>query len=90
MVTLNLDTFDLATSISLAEAAECLHGRNGQRPAVETVRRWTRPDRGYRSRETGEQVVLPTVRINGELRTMPAWVAWFEAMRVTMGRRDRS
>lgn len=88
LLQIDIDDFDRAKAVSLTEAAKLMCGKGGKHPSVETLRRWANPERGCRpSGPDGDRIVLPTVRLGGELLTMPAWVEWFEQMRVRLGAR---
>jgi hypothetical protein len=76
-------TFDAARQLSLTEAAKLLRGRGGKAPSVDTLRRWANPNRGCRVGEL--QLLLPTVRVGGEVLTMPEWVQAFAKMRARLG-----
>lgn len=80
------DGYDPARSLSLEEARAWLPGRRNRPACVETLRAWADRTRGYRPQgPRGPRLLLPTVRISGEFRTMPEWVAWFQAQRVALG-----
>lgn len=85
---MNVITFDLSRAIGLCQASQLMRGKSGQRPAVETVRRWANPKRGcYPAGRSGPRLVLQTHKLNGEILTMPEWVAAFEADRVELSLR---
>ena len=79
-----LEPYDDERSIDVRQASKMLRGRGGRRevsPAV--LRRWCRDGCSIQ----GTKVWLPSVRISGEFRLMPAWVQWFEAQRIKLGMR---
>jgi len=80
-----LDEVDLDALIGMT-AARLMRGRGGRAPSVETVRRWAGPKRGcYPQGRQGPQLVLMTIRMNGELLTLPEWVEAFEEARFRLG-----
>lgn len=85
-----LDEYDEAKSIGMQEARKLVRGKGGRPPSLEGFRRFANPLRGCRPLGPGGPlIVLPTVRVAGELRTMPQWVAAFSKARAEATRRDR-
>lgn len=82
----DLDGFEASKAIGLTQAAKMMRGRRGA-PAVDTLRRWASPKRGWRAWPGGPVVFLRVVRLNGELVTTEAWVKAFEAERIRLGER---
>lgn len=81
--------FDLNRAIGLAKASHQMRGKGGKSPSVETVRRWANPKVGcYPAGKEGVLLVLQTHKLNGEILTMPEWVADFEAARVKLSARQ--
>ena len=79
---------DLTDAIGLSTAAKRMRGRGGKAPSVETVRRWANPRRGcFPQGKGGPRLVLATIRMSGELLTLPEWVEAFERDRARLGRR---
>lgn len=80
------ETLDTMKLISLRAACQLLRGRSGRPPNVGTVRRWARHHEGCRPLgASGPVVVLRTVRMNGDILTLPEWVAAFERERLEIG-----
>jgi len=81
-LSIDLATFQPATSISLYEACEYyLTGRAGQPLGYQTACLYA--SKGCRPLGVfGPCLVLPTVRWHGARRTMPSWCQAFEAARV--------
>ncbi len=77
-------TFDPAQALRLDEARKLLRGRKGH-PHPNVVRRWANPRRGCRI--GGQVLVLPVVKVGGELLLMPAWCEAFERARARLGQR---
>lgn len=83
------DPIDISRAIGLTEAAKLMRGRGGKSPSVETIRRWANPKKGcWPAGKEGPQLLLRTVRYNGELVTLPEWVQEFERLRVALGLRE--
>ena len=81
-----LEPYDDERSIDVRQAAKMFRGRgrkgyDGVSPAG--LRRWCRDGCSIQ----GTKLWLPSVRISGEFRLMPAWVQWFEQQRVKLGMR---
>jgi hypothetical protein len=77
-----LEEYDESRSIDMTQARRMLRGRGGADASLEVVRRWTNPVRGCRPLgPKGPTLVLPCVKIGGQLRTMPSWVEAFRAAR---------
>lgn len=89
MVDLNvsLDEFDARRAIGIRQVQKLVHGRNGH-VSIEVLRRWANPGHGCRPcGEGGPVLVLPAVRVSGQLFTMPDWVQLFERRRLELGSR---
>lgn len=84
---IDLDSYDDVRSIGMREARALVRGRGGS-AALEVVRRWASPHRGCRPLgDAGPVLVLPAIKVSGQLRTMPEWVEAFERKRQELGRR---
>lgn len=84
-----LEAYDEAASIDAGEARALLRQRGGKPACIEVVRRYANPKRGCKPLgEAGPKIVLPSVRVAGQLRFMPQWVKAFVAARAAATRRD--
>lgn len=73
-----IEDFDERRSVGMNEARRMMRGRRGDGASLEVVRRYANPKRGCRPLgKAGPLLVLPAVRVGGELRTMPEWVRAF-------------
>ena len=82
-----LPELDPQQAIGIDGACALLRGRGGKRPHPAVVRRWA--SKGWKATLRDDQgrvaewrCRLPIARIGRDLVTMPAWVAWFERMRI--------
>jgi hypothetical protein len=84
-----LSPADISRLIGLTAARAMLRGRGGKSPSLETLRRWANPRRGWKAPfPDAPRVILRTVRLNGELLTLPQWVEEFERERLRWGVRS--
>jgi hypothetical protein len=77
---------DTASAISITQACEMMRGRGGRRVSVQVARRWASPLRGWHCTVdgVGYRMLLPVVKLSGELVTMAEWVRRFELARVRL------
>lgn len=88
----HLEPFDLPSAITLRAAAKLMRGRSGRPLSHYSAWRFATPHRGCRPAGTGGApggvvLVLPAVKIGGELYVMQSWVRAFESARVKLGTR---
>lgn len=72
--------FDLAQALTMTQAAKLIRGRGGRRPHIDVIRRWCNPLKGCMVGE--RRAVLRSVRVGGEILTMPQWIEEFQQARV--------
>lgn len=78
MLTLSILDLDQTKALTLRDLRKQMRGRGGRQIALDTLRRWASPKRGYRpAGPEGEAVQLPTVHLHGEHMTMQTWIDWF-------------
>lgn len=78
---------DPTSAITITEATKLMRGRGGKKPHPTEVRRWA--SHGWKTALRGDDGTVgtwtlrfPMQRLGRELVTLPAWVAWFERMRL--------
>jgi hypothetical protein len=81
-----LEEFDEARSIGVDEVRRMFPGRHKDGLCRDAVRRWMKKARGCRPwGRQGPVLILPSVKVGRELRTMPHWVAAFQRKRLELG-----
>ena len=77
---MNYENLDPSQGLTIRDIREHLgfRGPSGKQLTLQTLRRWSNPKRGCQPiGKDGPIILLPMLKINGGLITMPDWLEWF-------------